>query len=164
MTWSVDLVKVLRYYINDIDVPQSFTDENLRIFILIGISQLQTSLQGIDIGGPYTIDFDAATISPDPCSQVTDDNTAFLNLIVLAAACILIRADLNKKSARFGFRITDDRSTIDAKDMLSIMKDQSKEFCKSYEAGLSEFKKTKGRGCKFILSPFSRGPTHWGGV
>lgn len=164
MVWNIDLVKMLRYYINDIDLPQAFTDEKLKVFILIGLSQLQTSLYGIDVGGPYSIDLDLVTVTPDPCESISDKNTAFLNLIVLAAACILVRAELKQKAARYGFTVTDDKSSISSKDMISSMQTQSKEFCKSFDLALKEFKMTKGRGCKFILSPFSRGSIQWRGI
>jgi hypothetical protein len=155
MTWDIDLVKRLRFYINDIETPYVFTDANLQVFILIAISNVESSLMGIETGGPYVIDIEAVTVSPDPVESAP--HTAFLNLIVLAAACILTRADLKKQSIKYGIKIIDDKSTIDTSNVIGSLRDLSKDYCQAYQDGLEDFRMTRGKGCKAILSPFAQG-------
>lgn len=137
MAWNDVLVERLRYYIDDIDVTNYlWTDDQLTKFLVIAANQVlfETNEWGLDIG--YVIDTYAATITPDPVEQNQED---FCNLMVLKAACIIARSQFRKASASGGFKILDDKSTIDTTNVLDTQKGITKEFCEAYTGALEEF-------------------------
>jgi hypothetical protein len=137
MTWQLELTERLRYYINDLDSSAyKWTDNQLQKFIIIAASHVLTELPRLDVG--YDIHIYNLVFIPDPTSNHADD---FCNLIVLKAACILARAELKKTAASGGFKIVDDKSTVDTTGTLSNAKAVSAEYCDAYEGAVKEFER-----------------------
>lgn len=97
--WLYELILMLRYMIWDIS-STDYSDESLRNLILIA-SQLVN--QEITFSTTYTINFGNASISPDPTATATRDN-AFINLVVLKAACLTDQAMAKRKAKLEGVR------------------------------------------------------------
>ena len=85
MSWQTSLVTMVRYLINDID---SSTYDNATIENSIIVSALITT-QEYSFPTSYTIELDAASISPDPTSTSDYDGIA-IALWTLKAACMLL--------------------------------------------------------------------------
>jgi len=106
VAWDTDLVLMVRVLISDIDLPQTYTDTYLqRVLITAGFL--------VDAEFPfsydYTYDISALTISPDP---VTNQDSAFVALVPLKAACILNQGEFKKALAQ-GIKVKDGDSAID---------------------------------------------------
>lgn len=149
MSWKPELTERLRYYINDFDpTVYKWTDTQLQKFILIAASQLVTELPRIDAG--YDIDIYNLTITPDP---VESGHTDFCNLVIYKAACILSRAEFKKVAAGGGFKIVDDKSTIDTTNVLQSVKAIATEYCEAYQSALTEYERGNQWGGGAVMGP-----------
>ncbi|UCG02428.1 MAG: hypothetical protein JSW11_00250 [Candidatus Heimdallarchaeota archaeon] len=106
MAWNTDLVLMVRVLINDIDSPQTYTDEYLkRVLVTAGII--------VDAEVPFSYDYtyniNNLTISPDP---VTSEDSIFMSLVPLKAACILTQGEF-KQALGQGIKVRDGDSAID---------------------------------------------------
>lgn len=151
MAWDTVLTERLRYYINDIDPTNyTWTDDQLEKFLLIAANQVlvETADWGLDIG--YEVDTYGGTITPDP---VDEDQEAFCNLVVLKAACIIARSVLKKLAATSGFKIVDDKSTIDTTGAFASAKGMAAEFCEAYDGALNDFGRSHKWGGGAVFGP-----------
>jgi len=106
MAWTIDLTLMVRVLISDMDSPQTYTDEYLkRVLITAGII-VDTE---IPFDYDYSYDISALTISPDP---VTSDDSTFMALVPLKAACILTQGEF-KQALGQGIKVRDGDSAID---------------------------------------------------
>lgn len=156
MSWDTELVDKLRMIINDLDSSNyTWTDSQLKKFIIISASFLDSELsQWTTVtGGPYSFDYTNLTISPDPTSSSTNDG--FENLIVYRAAMIIAKSDLKKLSLTAGWKIVDDRSTLDGTQALNYAKESVNYFENSFKDALKEFKIGNTTVSEAILSPYS---------
>lgn len=106
MAWDTDLVLMVRVLINDISLPQTYTDEYLeRVLIVAGI---QVDAEFVF---PYTYLYDIGdlTISPDP---ITNNDSSFMALVPLKAACILNQGEFRQALGQ-GIKVRDGDSAID---------------------------------------------------
>jgi hypothetical protein len=106
MTWDTDLVLMTRVLISDINTPQTYTDTYLeRVLVTAGI------LVDAEMVFVYTYvyDINAITIVPDP---VVSEDSDFMALVPLKAACILTQAEFNKALGQ-GIKVRDGDSAID---------------------------------------------------
>lgn len=151
MSWSTELTERLRYYLNDYDATlYKWTDTQLQKFLLIAASELVMEVPRLDAG--YAIDVGNLTITPDP---VTSGHEAFSNLMVLKAACIIGRSDLKKAAASGGFKIVDDKSTIDTTNVIASYKAAATEFCEAYKSALNEFERSNQFTGGAVFGPYT---------
>ena len=107
--------------------------------------------------GSYTVDTSAtgaAMISPDPLDSPVP---AFSNLIVLQAACIIAKSEFKRasKETGAGWKITDDRSTIDGTKAIDASKQIASDYCGAYKDALAEFKNGNRYAGYAIMTPFT---------
>jgi len=106
MSWDVNLVLMVRVLVSDISLPQTYADEYIkRVLITAGIIVDAE----ISFGNDYSYDISALTISPDP---VTEDDSIFVALVPLKAACILTQGEF-KQALGQGIKVRDGDSAID---------------------------------------------------
>jgi len=161
MAWNTILVEQLRYLIFDLDpADYTWTDLQLEKFLAIATIQVTSDLQGWNtyINGPYTVTTEAsgsAMISPDP---VSNTSSSFSNLIVLKAACVLARSELRKLGKTGGWKIVDDKSTIDGTKAVDNAYKVATDYCTMYADALDDFKQgnifNAGIVGKGVLSPY----------
>lgn len=157
-TWDEILVERLRYYILDIDATDyTWTDEQLEKFLAIAAINVFNSLENwtTTLNGPYTVYTNlsgSGMIIPDP---VSNGPLALGNMIVAKAACIIAQADLKKAGATGGWKIVDDRSTIDGTKSIEAAADTAKKYCEAYESIVNEFKRGNRYAGYAILTPYS---------
>lgn len=106
MTWQNEIVRIVRFLINDIDAS-TYTDDRLEETILVAA---QLMLVNVDFSTDYTIDVDELILSPDPTIGTKDND--FIALVSLKAACIVLGSEC-KTAAAQGWRIKDASSSID---------------------------------------------------
>lgn len=157
MAWDTELVSKLRLVINDLDATSyTWTDNQLKQFIMISLGLLDSELsQWYSVtGGPYTISFDDITINPDP---TVVGSSGFNNLIVLQAAVLISQSELKKLNITAGWKIVDDKSTIDGTNALAYGKETYTNYLKLFLEALNSFKVSGGGNVmsEAILSPYA---------
>lgn len=106
--WQLECVEVLRVLINDMAATPTYDDTRLQRLLVAASLQL---VNEVSFDTVYTIDVSKALISPDPSSDSTKDN-AFINLLCLKAAAILLNSELRYYAVN-SYKIVDGPSTID---------------------------------------------------
>ena len=158
MSWDTELVERLRYVINDLDpTDYTWTDVQLQKYLAIATINVLNDLAqyGSVIGTGYAVNVSATgstMITPDPTAS---SSIGFSNLIVFQAACIIARGDLKKAGKTGGWKIIDDRSTIDGTSSIQGAKDIVDDYCGAYAATLAEFKRGNQFAGQAILSPYA---------
>lgn len=164
MAWDTVLVERLRYYVNDLDSTNYlWTDNQLKKFLVMAASMLFGSdLKEFNtqIGGPYSVDTNNTTITPDPVDNSPDGVS---NLIVMKAGCLIARSEYKKAGAVGGYLIVDDKSTIDTRGAVESAKSLADDYCKGFTDALSDFKKGNfAVTIKAVMSPFTPSNSWWG--
>lgn len=138
MTWQNELVRIVRFLINDLDAS-SYTDERLEETILVAAQLIYPSM---DFDNTYTIDVDTLVLSPDPTTLSTKDNW-FINIACLKTACIILGSEVKTLAAQ-AYRVTDGPSTIDisnaykaTKELYDELNDKLDNLIFNYRAGNS---------------------------
>ena len=147
MAWNTDLVLMLRVLVSDTAEPQTYTDTYLEtVLVTAGI------LVDADIafGTTYAYDLTLLTISPDP---VTLNDSAFMSLVPLKAACIITMGEF-KSALGQGIKVRDGDSAIDTsvsfkgyRDILELGP------CKAYDKLRWALIASSGAG-KAVLGPY----------
>lgn len=149
MAWDTTLVAKLRYIINDYDsTSYTYSDATLEKFILVAASQVLQDIQS----GEFAVDFDDATIDPDPTSS--SDYDWYSALVLLKAACMIARAELKKATLKGGYKVVDDRSTIDTTGAAGAAKESVNSFCGDYKEALDQFRRGNTGAGIAIVGPY----------
>lgn len=152
MAWESELVRIVRYLIDDIaDVP-TFSDARLEETILVAA---QYVVQDIDLDTTYTIDVDQLLLSPDPTTASPKDDV-FINLTCLKAGCIIDRSIFRSKANNAGILIKDGQSTLDTRgiaDQFKVLLDKG--LCAEYEKAKVDYQLGSQNPGRSILSPAS---------
>lgn len=148
MHWQNHTLKMVRYLINDVDGENyKYSDERINSTVAVA-SQLV--VLEIDFEFPYQIDLDEETITPDPLND-----TQFMNLTVLKAACIIIGGEVKTEAAN-SISIKDGPSAIDLRGVSSTLLVLYKDLCTKYDKLVQDYG-FSGRTGQSILGPYSPG-------
>lgn len=127
----------LRILINDNDIAQTYTDTQMSQFLCVGAAQLNSYLMGI--GPTFTIDFTAYTVTPDPSDSTLVDQSAE-QLLLLLTASVINDSEIKKLYASAGYKIVDDKSTIDTSAMLAGLKTRQTMYKLRFDELLRQYK------------------------
>ena len=150
MAFDVECPRMIRHMIDDLSDSPTYSDDRLTELTILAAQLVNAE---IDLERDYSTDLDNLTLSPDPTADPRDN--AFINLIVLKAACIIDQSEA-RKAAGQGIAIQDNRSSIDlrarAGNRLALIKEG---WCKSYAQAKFEYQSGMGAmSGHAILSPF----------
>jgi hypothetical protein len=152
MSWHTELVRIVRYLIDDLaDVPV-FSDERLQETILVAA---QYVLKDIDLTTTYEVDVDELLLTPDPTELSPKDNV-FINLTCLKSGCIIDRSIYRSKSNNAGILVKDGQSTLDTRgiaDQFKVLLDKG--LCAEYEKAKVDYQLGSANPGRAILSPAS---------
>jgi hypothetical protein len=152
MSWQNTLPVMVRYLINDTDPSNyTYTDARISKSILVGAQFVGLEL---DFVNNYAIDLVAETITPDPTSNETRDDS-FINLLALRTACIIIGSEI-KTGAANAIAIKDGPSSIDLRGVSSTLTVLYKDLCDKYDS-LADFLRFANDTGQAILGPYSPG-------
>jgi hypothetical protein len=160
MAWNTILVERLRYVIYDLDATAYvWTDAQLEKFLAIAAINVFTELLDwtTEIGGEYTVyteETGVDMIDPDP---VSNGPQALGNMIVAKAACIIAKAELKKIGTTAGWKVVDDKSTIDGSNAIQAAKDNAEHMCSNYDDIVEDFKRGNRAAGHSILTPYNNG-------
>lgn len=146
MAWTSSLTEQLRYYLNDAD-STNYSDARLSKFIAISAFELISKLE---LTSSYTVNITVPSISPDP-----ETDAGFSSLIVLNAAIIIIRQEIKQLALSAGYRVVDDRSSIDGSEALKAMKDLLKSYQDNYDKAEQGYLLGDNNIGRAILSPYT---------
>lgn len=151
MAWDTVLVERLRYYINDLSGSPTWTDTQLKRFITLGAIEVSNDLAGfID---SYTINTASGTIDPDPTED--GSNAAVGSIFVLKAASILSNAEVKQLLATAGFKVTDDRSSIDTTSAIDAAKSKVKLYTDEYLRAIKNYQYGNTTEGEAVLAPYT---------
>lgn len=145
MSWQSTSLQLLRVFINDLSDDPTYEDDILEMTL-----RTAATFVNHELGFSYTVNLTCGDITPDPS---TDD--AFINFIVLKAACLVNNWRFQDKSLVEGIRarcgpaelqVTAGRSVL-----LAFL---TQGPCKFYEDLVQEYKFGNINCIKGILTPF----------
>ncbi len=152
MAWEDTLVLMLQLVINDLDATD-YTTNQLELYLALAAIQVNEYFKDQwPIGGPYVIDMSIPDITPDP--TLDPGLQGFANLVVIKAAEILTRSELKKAGVSAGYKITDDKSSIDTTGAITALKERLAAFVNDYETAKKEYESGNAFAGAAILSPY----------
>jgi len=151
MGWESEMPRILRFLINDVDDPQTYSDPRLQEVLLVAAQYLVGEIDYFS--NQYLIDVTQLSLAPDPTSGNRDNS--FINLTILRANVIVTDALFRQNAAKAGFSIKDGPSSVDTRGILQGYKIIMEKAQKDYETARWEFQAGVAEPGRAILAPFS---------
>jgi hypothetical protein len=96
MSWSEEMVELVRGVIQDYDDPPAYTDERLE-----SLSAIAAFYVLVDINSDtYSVDLVNKTISPDPTDSPSKQTSSFMALTAVKAACLVSGGEAKKAAGQ----------------------------------------------------------------
>lgn len=148
MAWNNEMTVILRHLIDDV-CATVYTDSRLEETIIVAAQLVNLE---VDFDKVYTIDIDALILTPDPTHAVRDD--AFINLVVLKAACIITSGEA-KAHALQAIKIKDGPTEIDTGQRHKALEVRSLQVCEEFNRAKLQYVAGNGRVGQAVLTPFT---------
>lgn len=149
MAWQDQITIIVRTLINDLETPYQFTDDRIQQVITVAAKFVQFD---VNLDHSYTIDVVNPNIIPDPTS---DDDTIFISLVSLKAACIMDQGTLRSKAIMEGISTSLAGASLNISGSLdgwqAILKEGA---CGLYDELTSHWDVRNASAIAAILSPF----------
>lgn len=153
MSWQGQMTTMVRHMISDVDpTAYSFSDHRLETTILVAA---QLTIMDVDFTNTYTVNVETCSLSPDPTDTDTKDN-AFIALICLRTACIIIGSEIRKESGN-AISIKDGPSSINLTGVTGTLSVLYKDLCSKYEDTLMQYRAGSSVAGQAVLTPYSPG-------
>lgn len=149
MSWQAEIPIIVRTLINDLSSTPTYSDERLLQVIAVAAKYVQFD---VILEHAYTIDVINPNISPDPTE---DNDSIFISLVSLKAACIIDQSILRTKAATEGIRAALGPAALSVTNSLSGFKmilDHG--ACAAYEELTSHWDVREATAIRAVLSPF----------
>lgn len=149
MSWNIEIPIIVRTLINDLDDSPTYSDERILQTIAVAAKYVQFD---IVLDHPYTIDVANSIISPDP---TIDNDSIFISLVGLKAACIIDQSTLRTKAALEGIRAALGPAQLSVAGSLAgfnLILDKGP--CAAYDELVSHWDVREASAVRAILSPF----------
>lgn len=159
--WTDILPLMLRHVINDVDTPQTYTDNRLQLALLVG-AQFVTA--EVNLSQKYQLDFIQVSINPDPTSQSAPDEW-MMNLMVMRSSIMMLSNNL-KVAANSAWVIKDTDMTADLRKVADVNKQLLDEIKGMYDHAKAEYMVGVNPQVSAVLTPFNvlaggfRGPIY----
>jgi len=150
MSWQNEMVRILRFLINDIN---SVTYEDCRLEETLLVAA-QLKYAEIDFDRTYTIDVDSLSLAPDP-TAVTPKDDWFVNIVCLTAASIVLNSEAKTLAAQ-AYRIKDGPSSIETGGAYKATKELSDEMSAKVDIAVMRYKAGDSVGAQAILTPYTQ--------
>jgi len=153
MSWQTEMVTILRHLINDVDETNyKYNDDRLASTLLVAARLM---FLNVDFAQTYAIDVSAITITPDPTSLITPDDS-FIILTCLRASCIILSSEIKAESGN-AISIKDGPSAIDLRGVTQTLTMLYKDLSSKYDKLLLQYRAGNSLGGAAILGPYSPG-------
>jgi hypothetical protein len=148
MAWQDEMVPVFRHMIGDVGATPQYTDDRLQNQIVSAGYFVQTNVK---LSRVYVHDLVTPDITPDPTVNPRDE--AYINLVLLKAACMFYAGEA-KVQSRKALSMRDGPSAIDGRGVVQCIKDLKDDFCKAYEDAKLEYQMGKLSPGAAIVTPY----------
>ena len=98
MAWKKEIITIVRTLINDTVSPYTYSDNRLTQTIVVAATYVQFD---VVLDHTYQVNVVTPDIVPDPTA---DNDSIFISLVSLKAACIIDQSQLRTKAAMEGIR------------------------------------------------------------
>ena len=159
MSWSTEIVQILRVLIDDLESSPTYSDDRLKQIITVSARFV---VKEIPLSNTYTITISDTSpdISPDPTLLSTPD-LIFIDLVALKSACLIDKNKLRSEALLAGIRARCGPTMLETLERTKAFKDLIEIGpCASYEELKTQISfggTLDGKGglnSKAILSPF----------
>lgn len=149
MAWNIELPIIVRTLINDLSDQPIYSDERLLQVIAVAAKYVQFD---VVLDHQYTVNVVEPSISPDP---TVDDDSIFISLTALKAACIIDQSSLRTRAAMEGVRAALGPALLSVNGGISgLVAVLDKGPCSSYDELTSHWDVSQATSIRAILSPF----------
>lgn len=140
---------MVRTLVNDLGDEQTYSDERLLQVIVVSAKYVQFD---IALEHQYIIDVANPAISPDPTN---DNDSIFISLVALKAACIIDQSEYRTKAAMEGIRAALGPASLAIAGQSAAWRTiLDKGSCASYEELTSHWDVKDASAIRAVLSPF----------
>jgi hypothetical protein len=149
MSWNIEIPIIVRTLINDLDDSPTYSDERILQVIAVAAKYVQFD---IVLDTTYVIDVVNTNIAPDP---TINNDSIFISLVGLKAACIIDQSTLRSKAALEGIRAALGPAQLSVAGSLAgfnLILDKGP--CAAYEELVSHWDVREATAVRAILSPF----------
>lgn len=149
MSWQLEIPIIVRTLINDLEEPVKYSDERLLQIITVAAKYVQFD---VALDHEYVIDVVGSNISPDP---TLDNDSIFISLVGLKAACIIDQSTLRTKAALEGIRASLGPAQLSIAGSLAgfdLIIDKGS--CAAYDELTAHWDVKAATAIRAILSPF----------
>ena len=149
MSWQVELPLMVRILINDLDTQPVYSDERLLQVIVVAAKYVQFD---VSLDYQYQVSVSNSTISPDPSDN---NDSIFISLVSLKAACIVDQSTLRTKAAMEGIRAALGPASLSVAGNLEgfkIILEQGP--CAAYDELTHYWDVKEATAVRAVLSPF----------
>lgn len=149
MSWQNELTIITRTLINDLNEPYEFSDERLQQLLTVAGKYVQFD---VNLEHAYNIDVVNSNITPDP---TIDNDSIFVSLCCLKAACIVDQSNLRTRAALEGIRTSLGSANLTVQGSLQgFIAILDKGPCALYDELTSHWDVRNASAWAAILSPF----------
>ena len=149
MSWQIEIPIMVRTLVNDLGDEQTYSDERLLQVIAVSAKYVQFD---VALDHQYIIDVANPSISPDPTQ---DNDSIFISLVALKAACIIDQSEYRTKAAMEGIRAVLGPASLAIAGQSSAWRTiLDRGACASYEELTSHWDVKDASAIRAVLSPF----------
>lgn len=149
MAWNNELPIIVRTLINDLSDTPTYSDERLLQTLVVAAKYVQFD---VVLDYSYTLDIINPNITPDP---TLNDDSIFISLTCLKAACLIDQSALRTKAALEGIRAALGPAQLSVGGSLAGLKMIIEEGpCAAYDELTSHWDVKEATAIRAILSPF----------
>lgn len=149
MAWQIELPIIVRTLINDLSETPTYSDQRLMQLLSVAAKYVQFD---VVLDHKYTIDVVNNAISPDP---TLDDDSIFIGLVCLKAACLVDQSTLRTKAITEGIRAALGPAQLSVSGSVNgINLILEKGPCGAYEELTSHWDVKEATAIRAVLSPF----------
>lgn len=149
MAWQEELTAITRVLVNDYGDSMEFSDARIHQVLAVAGKYVQFD---VNLEHSYIIDVANSSISPDP---TLDNDSIFISLVCLKAACIIDQSKFRTKAAMEGIRAALGPASLSVAGNSAawkVMLDQGP--CALYDELTSHWDVKEATAIRAILSPF----------
>lgn len=149
MSWKKEIPIIVRTLINDLSDTPTYSDERLLQVIVVAAKYVQFD---VVLDHTYTVNVNNPTITPDPTE---DNDSIFISLVSLKAACIVDQSVLRTRAATEGIRAALGPASLNVSGSLVGLKLIIEEGpCGAYDELVFHWDVKEATAIRAVLSPF----------
>ena len=149
VVWQDQVIPIVRVLLNDLESPHTFSDRRLEQLCAVAAHLVTSELYTNFV---YSVNIAARQISPDP---YTSEDSAFINLMSLKAACIADISTYRQEAMKAGIKARLGPAILETVERLPGFQTLlDKGPCALYEEMKMQISFGNASICRIILSPF----------